>query len=176
MHSIDYRLAPEHAFPAAVEDALTAVRRDRGRRQVVVAGDSAGGNLAAVCARRNDVPSIGICGQLLVYPVLDTDMTRPSYLRNDGLVLGPRRDDLVLRPLPARGRRSRLAPAAPLRAGTCAASPPAVIAVAGYDPLYDEGVAYAEALRAARVRVTMLDFPALGARLPALHRSGPGRG
>jgi acetyl esterase len=119
IHSIDYRLAPEHRFPAAVEDALTAVRCIGDGRQLVVAGDSAGGNLAAVCAQQvHDVPSIGICGQLLAYPVLDSDTTRPSYLRNAGLVTGPSRDDLVLRPLRPCGRRARLAPAgATARAG-----------------------------------------------------------
>ena len=162
VHSIDYRLAPEHRFPAAVEDALTAVRCIGDGRQVVVAGDSAGGNLAAVCAQQvHDVPSTRICGQLLVYPVLDSDTTRSSYLRNAGLVLGPAEMTWFFdhyAPVAAERASPRLAP---LRAPDLRSLPPAVIAVAGHDPLYDEGVAYAAALRAAGVPVELLDFPAL---------------
>jgi len=161
VHSIDYRLAPEHRFPAAVEDALTAVRCIGDGRQVVVAGDSAGGNLAAVCAQQaHDVPT-RIRGQLLVYPVLDSDTTRPSYLRNAGLVLGPAEMTWFFdRYVPVAAERA-LPRLAPLRAPDLRSLPPAVIAVAGHDPLYDEGVAYAAALRAAGVPVELLDFPAL---------------
>jgi acetyl esterase len=162
VYSIDYRLAPEHRFPAAVEDALTAARCVGDGRQVIVGGDSAGGNLAAVCAQLvHDVPSTRICGQLLVYPVLDSDTTRSSYLCNAGLVLGPAEmtwffDHYV--PVAAERVSPRLAP---LRAPDLRGLPPTVIAVAGHDPLYDEGVAYAAALRAAGVPVELLDFPAL---------------
>ena len=129
---------------------------------MVVAGDSAGGNLAAVCAQQvHDVPSTRICGQLLVYPVLDSDTTRSSYLRNAGLVLGPAEMTWFFdhyAPVAA----DRASPwLAPLRARDLRSLPPAVIAVAGHDPLYDEGVAYAAALRAAGVPVELLDFPAL---------------
>ena len=162
VHSIDYRLAPEHRFPAAVEDALTAVRCVGDGRQVVVAGDSAGGNLAAVCAQQvHDMPSTRICGQLLIYPVLDSDTARPSYVRNAGLVLGPAEMTWFFdhyAPVPAERASSRLAP---LRAPDLRGLPPAVVAVAGHDPLYDEGVAYAAALRAVGVPVELLDFPAL---------------
>jgi acetyl esterase len=162
VHSVDYRLAPEHRFPAAVEDALTAVRHAGDGRRVIVAGDSAGGNLAAVCAQQlRDVPTARICGQLLVYPVLDSDTTRPSYLRNADLVLGSAEMTWFFDHY-APGAVDRGSPRlAPLRAPSLRGLPPAVIAVAGHDPLYDEGAAYAAALLTARVPVELLSFPAL---------------
>jgi acetyl esterase len=161
--SVEYRLAPEHPFPAGLDDALTAVRwAARDGHKVIVGGDSAGGNLAAVCAQQFSADStVDVVGQLLVYPVVDCDVTRPSYLRNAGLVLGPVEmswffDQYV--PDEADRTSPRFAP---LRASSLRALPQAVVAVAGHDPLYDEGVAYADALRAAGVPVTLLDFPSL---------------
>jgi acetyl esterase len=163
VRSVDYRLAPEHPFPAAVEDALRAVRwtADSGRR-IVVAGDSAGANLAAVAAyelRANR--EVTIVGQLLLYPVLDHDVTRPSYLRNVGMVLGAQDMGWFFdhyAPTSADRDSPRFAP---LRAPSLVGLPPAVIAVAGHDPLHDEGVAYAEALGRARVPVNLLEFESL---------------
>jgi acetyl esterase len=163
VRSVEYRLAPENPFPAAVEDALRAVRwAAAGRRRIVVAGDSAGGNLAAVAVQQlSGDPEVRLAGQVLVYPVLDADRGRSSYVRNDGLVLGilemgwffdqyaPNEDD----------RRSpRFAPA---RAVRLAGLPPAVIAVAGHDPLLDEGVEYARRLGNSGVPVNLLEFPSL---------------
>jgi acetyl esterase len=165
--SVDYRLAPEHPFPAAVDDALAAVRwAASGGREVVVGGDSAGGNLAAVAARElaaepGTQPGVRLAGQLLVYPVLDTDRSRPSYLAYDGLVLGVAEMGwFFLQYLPR--EQDRVSPrAAPLRAPRLGGLPQAVIAVAGHDPLHDEGEAYAARLREAGIPVTLLEFPSL---------------
>jgi acetyl esterase len=181
--SVDYRLAPEHPFPAAVEDALAAVRwAASAGREVVVGGDSAGGNLAAVAAQElaavasqelaagaaqkvtggsGSLPGVRPVGQLLVYPVLDTDRGRPSYLAYDGLVLGVAEMGWFFSQyLPSEQDRTNPR-AAPLRASELGGLPPVVIAVAGHDPLRDEGVAYAERLRTAGVPVTLLEFPSL---------------
>jgi acetyl esterase len=165
--SVGYRLAPEHRFPAAVQDGLSAARcvaaEDSGGplRPVVLAGDSAGGNIAAVCARQLAAdPDLTLAGQLLVYPVLDDDVTRDSYRRNDGLVLGAREMGWFFdQYCPPAERGSPLF--APLRARELAALPGTAIAIAGHDPLYDEGAAYARALTAAGTEVTVLDYPSL---------------
>jgi acetyl esterase len=156
--SVDYRLAPEHPFPAAVEDALAAVRwATSGGREVIVGGDSAGGNLAAVTAQE----LTAVAGQLLVYPVLDTDRGTPSYLAYDGVVLGVAEMGWFFAQYLPPGQDRGDPRVAPLRASGLGGLPPAVIAIAGHDPLRDEGVAYADRLRAAGVPVTLLEFPSL---------------
>jgi acetyl esterase len=162
VYSVDYRLAPEHAFPAAVNDAVHAVRTLGAGRRVVVAGDSAGGNLAAVCAvELRDDPSVTISGQLLLYPVLDSDVTRASYVRNDGIVIGVREMTWFFDHY-APNAHDRMTPRfAPLMTARLNRVAPAVIAVAGHDPLYDEGVAYAQRLRNSGVSVTLLEFESL---------------
>ncbi|WP_200304633.1 alpha/beta hydrolase [Streptomyces adelaidensis] len=161
--SVDYRLAPEHPFPAAVEDGTAALRWILSGQAglegpVVVAGDSAGGNLAAVCARQERTR---LAGQLLVYPVLDHDLGRPSYRANSGLVIS---DAAIAGFLDhyCPDRRLRDSPlVSPMRAADPAGLPRTVIVVAGHDPLRDEGIAYGLILEAAGVPVETREFRSL---------------
>jgi acetyl esterase len=156
-----YRLAPEHPCPAPWDDALAAWDGCRARaagwgcdpRRVVVGGDSAGGNLAAcvALARRVDGPA----AQLLLYPAIDLTRSHPSHATlGDGFLLDRRLMGWMLDcALPPAARTDpRYAPwFARLDADLC----PAVVWVAGFDPLRDEGVAYADRLRAAGVPVAL---------------------
>jgi acetyl esterase/lipase len=165
--SIDYRLAPEHRYPAAVEDADLAVEWATGHgaeqlgyeaARVVVGGDSAGGNLAAVAALH---ARDALRAQLLVYPALDPGMESASYEEFGDLPLLTR-DAMAFcwRTYLGAGDAAATAEpdAAPLRATDLAGAPPAYIAVAGHDVLRDDGVAYARALETAGVDVTLRQF------------------
>ena len=165
--SVDYRLAPKHPFPAGVDDCTTGLvwtvehaaelGADPGR--VGVMGESAGGNLAAVVAlvaRERGGPAVH--HQALLYPVTgayDSEsrranadafiLTAADMARFDSLYGGDRDDWRV----------------SPLKAETLRGLPPALIVVAGHDPLHDDGVQYADALRAAGVPVELIDYPAM---------------
>jgi acetyl esterase len=155
--SVDYALAPEHPFPRAVEDAVAAFEAVRDRaadfgvtpRRVAVGGDSAGGNLAAVVARqartRAGAPPLA---QLLLYPGLDMTRSLPSHLRfARGFFLENRTMDWFLdRYLPRQEDRTDLR-ASPLLATDAEELPPSLVLSAGFDPLRDEGEAYAVKLR-----------------------------
>jgi acetyl esterase len=163
--AVDYRLAPEHPFPAPVDDCEAVTRAvlddidsyggDASR--VGVAGDSAGGNLSAVIALRlRDEPGAApLRAQLLWYPAVDMadEDTYPSRVENsEGYFLTA--EDMTWFAEHYLGDRDRSDPSmSPLRADSLAGLPPAVVATAEFDPLRDEGEAYATALDKAGVQV-----------------------
>ncbi|WP_310678441.1 alpha/beta hydrolase [Burkholderia multivorans] len=167
--AVDYRLAPEHRFPAAVNDCFDAVcwiaqhahllSLDASR--MVVAGDSAGGNLAAVTALRiRDEGGPSLCAQVLVYPVTDyhTPPTR-SYVENQsGYVLTRAAMVRFWRHYVENERDAFHPHACPLRAKSLAGLPRALVVTAGFDPLRDEGDAYANRLFDAGVPVTLRHY------------------
>jgi acetyl esterase len=166
--SVDYRLAPEHRHPAAAEDCYAATcwaaenARSLGADHdaLAVGGDSAGGNLAAVTAllaRERRGPRIR--HQLLVYPVTDHDFERASYCDNaEGYFLS--REDMRWfwdHYVPGRTERDAFT-ASPLRAPDLSGLPPAHVLSAEFDPLRDEGEAYAARLREAGVPVSLTRY------------------
>jgi acetyl esterase len=169
--SIAYRLAPEHPFPAAVDDALAAWRWVRANARALgtdparisIGGDSAGGNLAAVVAQRAAGSADAPAGQLLIFPVIDPVTARRSReLFRTGLFL-------TMRDVEAFGRTyaggqtgdPRDPRVAPLFARDLRGLAPALVITAGFDVLRDEGEAYARALRDAGNVARLRRFPSL---------------
>jgi acetyl esterase/lipase len=169
--SVDYRLAPESKYPVAVEDSYAALlwiaaNADRlgiDRRRIAVGGDSAGGNLAtvmALVARDRKGPRLAL--QVLIYPVTDHDLDTRSYVENaTGYVLTREGMRWFWNHYLAREAQGREPYASPLRASSLAGLPPALVITAEYDPLCDEGEAYAARLRDAGVPVTLTRYPGM---------------
>ena len=164
--SVDYRLSPEHRFPAAVDDTLAGIRWLAGHAaelggdgsRLAVAGDSAGGNLAAVAALRlrGELP---LRAQALIYPITDSALNMPSYrefAEGHGLSAASMRRFWNLYLDGAEGVHPD---ASPLRAQDLAGLAPAYVLTAEQDVLRDEGEAYAAALREAGVPTELVRWP-----------------
>lgn len=162
VYSADYRLAPEHPFPAAVDDCVAAVKYVAGRHKLVaVGGDSAGGNLATVVAlhaRDHGGPQIAF--QLLIYPATDQRGEHPSVSRNgEGYLLTKKAMEYFRGHYLPEAQDYLDWRASPLLAKSLAGLPPAYLITAGYDPLLDEGRAYAERLAKEGVEVAYQEYP-----------------
>ena len=166
--AVDYRMGPEHRFPAAVDDSFAATRWVRDHAQelgidasrLAVGGDSAGGNLAAVVAlAARDAGDLPIAFQLLIYPATDQRRGAPSHTKNgQGYLLTSDtityfHDHYITQPEQDLDWRC-----SPLLHDSHAALPPAFVLTAGYDPLRDEGLHYAQALTEAGVTTTLVNF------------------
>ena len=166
--AVDYRLAPEHKFPAAADDAWSATTwvvdhaAELGvdATRMAVAGDSAGGNLAAVVAlQARDAGGPKIALQVLLYPVTDVGAETQSYRDlADGYMLTREGMRWFIAHYLGKPQEAEDWRASPLRNPSFAGVAPALVVTAGYDPLRDEGDAYAQKLRAAGVTVDHVTF------------------
>jgi acetyl esterase len=164
--AVDYRLAPEHPFPAATEDAVAAARwvaqhlgEFGGDDRLGLAGDSAGGNLAAVVAQVLRDDGTPLAAQFLVYPAVDAEGEYPSRAENaKGYFLEKDTMDWFYGHYAGAWEDAKDARLSPLHHADLAGLPPAVVVTAEYDPLRDEGQAYGDALEAAGVPATVLRY------------------
>ncbi len=167
--SLDYRLAPEHKFPAGLDDSLAAYRAliavpgDWGvdPARIAVAGDSAGANLTA--AMMHDLQDAGLplpAAQVLIYPAVDTRMNTQSMMSlKDAYVLPVERINWYLELYLPEDQDWQDPRVAPLFSPHLAGQPEALIIVAGHDPLWDDGQNYADALRRAGTDAEVIEFP-----------------
>ena len=169
--SVDYRCAPEFTYPTAAEDAFAATRwvveqapqLGVDARRLAVCGDSAGGNLAAAAAlmaRDRGGPALAL--QVLVYPITDCDFERPSYKQNaEGYMLTAESMRFYWDQYVPNAADRTQPYVSPMRAASHANLAPALVITAEYDPLRDEGEAYAQVLAAAGVPVTQSRYPGM---------------
>ena len=162
--SVDYRLAPEHPFPAPVDDAIAAFQSAAARaaelgidpKRLAVGGDSAGGTLSAVVSQQLAGQEVSPRFQMLIYPAADLTKSFPSIRTMDrGFFLDGEALDWYLERYVPKGQDLKDPKVSPLYATerSFAGLPPAFVATCGFDPLRDEGNAYAEKMKAAGVPV-----------------------
>jgi len=167
--SIDYRLSPEHPFPAPTDDGIAAFRHIRDNAasfgadpgRIAVGGDSAGGNIAAVvCQAMRQAGEAMPAFQMLIYPTTDSSKQSGSRLAfADGYFLTKDLIDWFYKAYVPAGTDFADLRLSPLLAKDFAGLPPAFVLTAGYDPLRDEGRAYAERLIEAGVKTTYVNYP-----------------
>jgi len=169
--SVDYRLSPENKYPAALEDAYDAtcwvaehsVELGAAPHKLILMGDSAGGNLAAaVCLLSREIAGPRIALQVLIYPALDLGGAYPSKaLYADNPVLNQQSMDFYTNQYIRRPADLEEPLVSPMLAGDLSNLPPALILTAEYDPLRDEGQAYADRLREAGIEVVYACYPGM---------------